>query len=145
MTPLSATDDHGFRNWDAPPPSVNLSTLTTFQERIKDIVLQINRSDRSDPIGYVSVDNIMAQMQRQYPLDRFTPDDIVHATQAAPTAFIVMHRNGKWVVRCISPTDTRAVVGARMLNALGPKPGTPPNDIGRSMLGSLAEVVRGFD
>jgi len=144
MAPLSATDDHTFRNWDA-PPAVNLSTLTTFQERIKDIVVQTNRTDRTDPLGYVTVDNIMAQMQRQYPLDRFTHDDIVHATQAAPTAFIVMHRNGSWAVRCISPTDTRAVIGARMLNALGPKPGTPPNDIGRSMLGSLAEVVRGFD
>jgi hypothetical protein len=28
---------------------------------------------------------------------------------------------------------------------LGPKPGTPPSELGRSMLGSLAEVVRGFD
>lgn len=141
MTPLSATDDHAFRNWDA-SPSINPPLLTDFQERIRDIV---RTADRNDPLGYVFVDNIMTQLKRQNPMDRSTSDDIVIATQAAPTAFLVQLKNGKWAVRLINPADSREVSRARMMTALGPKPGTPPSELGRSMLGSLAEVVRGSD
>jgi hypothetical protein len=78
-------------------------------------------------------------------MDRVSVEDVVTATQAVPSAFLVLHKNGKWIVRSVNPSDTRSVMGARMMNALGPKPGTPPTDIGRNMLGSLAEVVRGFE
>jgi hypothetical protein len=137
MAPLSATDDHAFRNWDA-SPSINPTPLTDFQERIRDI---IRTADRNDPHGYVFVDNIMAQLKRQNSMDRSTPDDIVIATQAAPTAFLVQPKKGKWAVRLTNPADSREVSRARMMTALGPKPGTPPSDLGRSMLGSLAEVI----
>lgn len=134
-TPSSATEEHSFSNWESRP----VFPSTTFQERIKDVIT------RSDPQAYHSVEAIVAQLQRQFPMDRVTADDVIAATQASPTSFVVVFKNGKWVVRAISPSDTRAVVGARMMTALGSKPGTPPNDVGRNMLGSLAEVVRGFD
>ena len=138
MTPLSATEEHSFPNWDS-RPSGNPSALTPFQERIKDLLV------RTDSQGYHSIESVVSQLQRQYPLDRVSAEDVIQATQASPTSFLVMYKNGKWIVRNINPGDTRAMVGARMMNALGPKPGTPPNDVGRNMLGSLAEVVRGFD
>ena len=141
MPPLSGTDDIAFRSWDS-SPSVNAPLLTDYQERIRDI---IRTADRNDPLGYVFVDNIMTQLKRQNPMDRSTSDDIVIATQAAPTAFLVQPKNGKWAVRLTNPVDSREVSRARMMTALGPKPGTPPSELGRSMLGSLAEVVRGFD
>jgi hypothetical protein len=138
MTPLSATEEHSFPNWDS-RSSPNLSALTPLQERIKDVLV------RTDPMGYQPVESIVGYLQRQYPLERVSADDVIQAAQASTTSFLVMFKNGKWSIRNISPGDTRSMIGARMMNALGPKPGTPPNDVGRNMLGSLAEVVRGFD
>ena len=138
MTPSSATEEHSFPNWDSrstfPPAS-----LTPLQERMKDILI------RFDPQIFHNVDTVVAQLQRQYPMDRVNADEVITAAQAAPTSFLVMFKTGTWIIRFISPSDTRAQAGARMMNALGPKPGTPPNDLGRNILGSLAEVVRGFD
>ena len=101
-------------------------------------------SVRTDPQEYHPVDTIVTHLQRQFPMDRITPDDVISATQASPTSFLVMFKNGNVVIRSINPSDTRAVAGARLMSAIGPKPGTPPNDVGRNMLGSLAEVVRGL-
>ena len=78
-------------------------------------------------------------------MDRVTPDDVISATQASPTSFLVTFKNGNVVICSINPSDTRAVAGARLMSAIGPKPGTPPINVGRNILGSLAEVVRGFD
>lgn len=134
MTPSSTTEEHSFQNWDS-RPAFSPSTLTTFQERIKETLV------RTDPQGFHAVDSIVTQLQRQYPMDRVTADDVISATKASPTSFLVMFKNGAWMVRSVNPSDARA----RMMPALSPKPGTPPNDLGRNMLGSLAEVVRGFD
>jgi len=134
-------DIHSFQNWDAPRPfpTSTTSTLTPLQERVKEVL------NRSDPQNYQPVDQIVAQLQRSYPTDRVGVEDVVAAAQASPTAFLVTHKKGKWVIRGVNPSDTRSVMGARMMAALGPKPGTPPTDVGRNMLGSLAEVVRGFE
>jgi hypothetical protein len=139
MTPSSATEEHAFSNWDARPLPFTAFQLSTLQERIKDILV------RTDPQAYYPLDSIVAHLQRQFPMDRVTAEDVIQAAQAAPTSFLVMPKDRKWVIRSINPTDTRALAGARMMTVLGPKPGTPPNDMGRNMLGSLAEVVRGFD
>ena len=138
MTPSSATEEHAFQNWDSRSP-FSSSTLTTLQERVREILV------RTDPQGYHSVETIVSHLQRQFPMDRVTPDDVISATHASPTSFLVMFKNGNVVIRSINPSDTRAVAGAKLMSAIGPKPGTPPNDAGRNMLGSLAEVVRGFD
>lgn len=132
-------DNHAFQNWDTRLPTPHTLALTPLQERVKDIL------HRSDPQQYQAVDQIVAQLQRSFPMDRVSVEDVVTTTQAVPSAFLVLHKNGKWIVRSVNPSDTRSVMGARMMNALGPKPGTPPTDIGRNMLGSLAEVVRGFE
>jgi hypothetical protein len=143
MTPSATTEEHTFQNWDSrsayPSSTASNTTLITLQERIKEILV------RTDSQGYLPVDTIVTQLQQQFPMDRVTADDVISATQASATSFLVMFKNGQWIVRSINPSDTRAVVGARLMTALGPKPGTPPNDVGRNMLGSLAEVVRGFD
>jgi hypothetical protein len=138
MTPSSATEEHGFPTWDS-RTTFTPSSLTPLQERMKDILI------RSDPQIFHNVDTVVSQLQRQYPMDRVNADEVITAAQANPTSFLVMFKTGTWIIRFISPSDTRAQAGARMMNALGPKPGTPPNDLGRNMLGSLAEVVRGFD
>jgi len=134
-------DTHSFQNWDTRPPfpTSTTSTLTPLQERVKEVL------NRSDPQNYQPVEQIVAQLQRLYPTDRVSVEDVVAAAQASPTAFLVTHKKGKWAVRGVNPSDTRSVMGARMMAALGPKPGTPPTDVGRNMLGSLVEVVRGFE
>jgi hypothetical protein len=141
MTPSStATEDtSAFPNWDN--RSFTPSSLTPLQERMKDILIRL----ASDPQSFHNVDTVVSQLQRQYPMDRTSADEVITAGQASPMNFLVMFKTGTWVIRFISPSDTRGQAGARMMNALGPKPGTPPNDLGRNMLGSLAEVVRGFD
>ena len=138
MTPSSATEEHTFQNWDSRSP-FSSSTLTTLQERVREILV------RTDPQGYHSVDTIVTHLQRQFPMDRVTPDDVISATQASPTSFLVMIKNGNVVIRSINPSDTRAVAGARLMSTIGPKPETPPIDVGGNILGSLSEVVRGFD
>ena len=137
MTPSSATEEHVFPNWDS--RTFTPSSLTPLQERMKDVLV------RSDPQIFHAIDALVAQLQRQYPMDRFSAEEVITAGQTAPSSFLVVFKTGTWIIRFISPSDTRAQAGARMMSALGPKPGTPSNDVGRNMLGSLAEVVRGFD
>jgi actin-related protein len=140
--PSSATEESAFPNWDA-RPSFSSFQLTPLQERIKDFLI------RTDPMAYHPLESVVAHLQRQYPMDRVNADDVLQATQAAPTFFLVMPKDrtpgSKWVIRSLNPADSRQLAGARLMTVLGPKPGTPPNDLGRNMLGSLAEVVRGFD
>jgi hypothetical protein len=137
MTPSSATEEHAFQNWESRMP-FSSSALTPLQERVREII-------RTDPQAYHPVDSIVTHLQRQFPMDRITPEEVISATQASPTSFFVMVKNGSVVIRNVNPSDTRAVAGARLMSAIGPKPGTPPNDVGRNMLGSLAEVVRGLE
>jgi len=136
--PSSATEEVPFANWDPRSPFTTPS-ISVLQERIKDFFL------RADPQSFQAADVIASHLQRQYPLDRVTLEDVISVTQSLPTVFLVVFKGGKWMIRCINQPDQRSVVGARMMTASGPRPGTPPNEIGRNMLGSLAEVVRGFD
>lgn len=135
MGPSVAGEEYPYAGWDARSPF----PPSSLQDRIKDVC------NRLDPQGYVTVDNVVAQLQRNYPLDRVNADEVLRTAQSSPVSFHVMLKNGSWAVRALNQTDQRVVVGARMMDAIGPKPGTPPNDLGRNMLGSLAEVVRGFD
>jgi hypothetical protein len=131
LGPSLAADEHSFTSWDGRPQF----PASSLQDRIKDVC------NRVDPQGYVSIDAVTAQLQRNYPIDRASSDEVLRTAQSSPSSFHVTIKNGLWAIRPLNQAEQRGVVGPRM----GPKPGTPPNDLGRNMLGSLAEVVRGFD
>ena len=128
----SNTEDHPFPSWDS-RPSFPQSNSVVLQERIRDVCSRI------DPQGFVPIETVVAQLQRNYPLDRVVSDEVLRTAQSSPASLQVVVRNGTWAIRAINQTDSRPPAGARMI------PGTPPNDLGRNMLGSLAEVVRGLD
>jgi hypothetical protein len=132
--PSSATEEVSFTNWDPRSPFTT-PNIGVLQDRIRDIFF------RTDPQSFHAADVITSHLQRQYPLDRVTLDDVLSATQALPSVFQVGFKGGKWMIRYTNQTDQRSVLLGRM----APKPTTPPNEIGRNMLGSLEEVVRGFD